>query len=88
MSEIVTMSSKGQIVIPKSLRDHLDLDSGTSFVVFGKEDTLVLKKVNVPSAKDAFEEIHRWGVNMAKEKGWKESDLAGIIHKRRGVKSA
>jgi antitoxin PrlF len=88
MSEIVTMSSKGQIVIPKSLRDHLDLDTGTSFAVFGENDTLVLKKVKVPTAKEAFEDVHRWGVSIAKAKGWKESDVAGIIHKRRGVKCA
>jgi antitoxin PrlF len=88
MSEIVRMSSKGQIVIPKSLRDHLDLDSGTNFAVFGENDTLVLKKVTVPTAKEAFETLHKWGVNLAKEKAWKESSVMRTIHKRRGVKGA
>jgi len=87
MSELVKMSSKGQIVVPKELREELDLGTGTSFVIFGKEDTLVLKKVEVPSAKEAFEKIHKWGTKLAKEKGWQQKDVMNIIHKGRGVKS-
>ncbi len=87
MSEIITMSSKGQIVVPKELRDQLSLMTGTSFVIFGREDTIVLKKVDVPSAKETFDKIHAWGVKLAKEKGWKQTDVMKIIHKGRGVKS-
>ena len=86
MSEIVTMSSKGQIVIPKDLREQLGLGIGTNFVVFGEEDTVVLKKVNLPSAKEAFEKIHTWGLKLAKEKRWKEEQVTKIIHKGRGIK--
>ena len=87
MSELVKMSSKGQIVVPKELREELDLDTGSSFVIFGKEDTLVLKKVNLPSAKEAFERINKWGTKITREKGWKEKDVMKMIHKGRGVKS-
>lgn len=87
MSELVKMSSKGQIVVPKDLREELDLGTGSSFVIFGKEDTLILKKVNVPSAKEAFEGINKWGTKLAKEKGWKEKDVMKMIHKGRGIKS-
>lgn len=72
MSEIVTMSSKGQIVVPKELREEMNIDSGTNFVIFGKGDTLVLKKVDVPKAEAVFEKIHQWGVKLAKKKNWKE----------------
>ena len=87
MKELITMSSKGQIVIPKDLREELGIDAGTNFVVFGKEDTLILKKVNVPTAKEVFEKVHRWGTALAKKKGWKESDVMVVIHKGGGVKS-
>ena len=50
MSEIVTMSSKGQIVVPKELREELKIDSGTNFVIFGKDGTLILKKIDVPKS--------------------------------------
>ena len=87
MKELITMSSKGQIVIPKDLREELGIDAGTNFVVFGKDDTLILKKVNVTTAKEVFEKVHRWGTALAKKKGWKESDVMVVIHKGRGVKS-
>ena len=75
MSEIVTMSSKGQIVVPKSLRQQLGLDTGNNFVIVGKEDTIILKKINLPSAKEVFNKIHKWGFATAKKKGWQEKDL-------------
>jgi antitoxin PrlF len=87
MSEIVTMSSKGQIVVPKSLREQLGIDTGSSFAVFGKEDTLILKKINVPTAKETFAKVNAWATKMAREKGWKEEDVVKQIHKGRGVKS-
>lgn len=86
MTELVTMSSKGQIVIPKDLREQLGFGRGASFAVFGKDDTLILKKVNVPSAKEAFAKIHKFGVEFARKRGLKERDVEKIIHKGRGLK--
>ena len=86
MAELITMSSKGQIVIPKDLREELGFGKGISFAVFGKDDTLILKKVNVPSAREAFEKIHKFGVEFARKRGLKESDVEKIIHKGRGIK--
>jgi len=83
MTELVTMSSKGQIVIPKDLREQLGFGKGISFAVFGKDDTLILKKVNVPTAKEVFDKVHKFGVQFAKSKGLKEKDVEQIIHKRR-----
>ncbi len=85
MTEIVTMSSKGQIVVPKSLREQLDMDAGSNFAVFGKDDTLILKKVKVPSVEEVFEKVHKWGTSFAKKKGFNEKDLMNKIHKRRGI---
>lgn len=81
MAEIVTMSSKGQIVVPKDLREEMGIDTGTNFAVFGKDDTLILKKVKVPTAKEAFEKVHKWGTQLAKKKGWKEEDFIRKINK-------
>lgn len=80
MSEIITMSSKGQIVVPKELRKELGIDTGTNFVIFGKDDTLVLKKIDVPKANEVFQKIHKWGTQLAKRKGWKEEDFIKKIN--------
>ena len=83
MSEIVTMSSKGQIVVPKELREAMNIDSGTSFVIFGKEDTLVLRKIDVPKANETFEKIHKWGTQLSKKKGWKEENFLRKLNANR-----
>jgi antitoxin PrlF len=69
MGEVVVtrMSSKGQIVVPKSLRDALGLDVGELFAMFGDEDTIILKRIDVPSKKE-FDEILAWGEKYAKKK--------------------
>ena len=64
---VTRMSSKGQIVVPKSLRDALGLDVGELFAMFGEEDTIILKKIDLPSDKD-FNEILEWGEKYAKKK--------------------
>ncbi len=40
------MSSKGQVVIPESIRKQLDLKEGAQFLVVGEGDVVVLKVVN------------------------------------------
>ena len=46
MIDIVTMSSKGQIVIPKKLRKEANLDSQDKFLVMGDKDKIVLERIS------------------------------------------
>ncbi len=48
--------------------------------VFGK-DSIILKRVAVPTAEEAFDELHKWGVAYAK--GLKEKDVVRKIHEGR-----
>ena len=86
MAELTILSSKGQIVVPKGMREDMRLVTGTPFAIFGKGDTIILKKVNIPTAKDVFEKVHKWGVKFAEDKGLKEGDINKFIHKGRGIK--
>lgn len=43
--EVVTLTSKGQLTLPKQYRDKLRLDKGSQLAVALKGDTLLLKKV-------------------------------------------
>ncbi len=47
-ADIVVMSSKGQVVVPRAVRDAVEADSGTEFVVYGCGDTIVFKKIELP----------------------------------------
>jgi len=42
------LSSKGQLVIPESIRIQMGLKTGTEFVVAGEKDILVLKILAPP----------------------------------------
>lgn len=76
------MSSKGQIVVPKSLREILGLHEGELFALFGEKDTIILKRIDVPSQND-LERILQWGHEYAKKKGIKENDVIKAITEAR-----
>ncbi len=82
--ELTKLSSKGQVVIPQHVRDELGLKEGETFAVIGKEDTIVLKKVSVPSPKEVFERLHSWGIKFAAKKSMKEENLQAAIKRSRG----
>ena len=77
MSEvaITKMSSKGQIVVPKRLRELLGISTGEVFAMFGNDDTLVLKRLNVPSRSE-FEALLHWGEEFARRRNIKKKDVA------------
>ena len=83
------VSSRGQVVIPRSIRRELDLKEGTPLVVFTDRDMIVLKAVQVPSREDLkkrLEEMFKWGEAHAKKLGIKESDVPKMIARVRGLK--
>ena len=50
---LVQLSSKGQLVIPKSIREALHLRAGTQFHVQIDEDKIILEPI-VPTVVDAL----------------------------------
>ena len=84
MSEVVftKMSSKGQIVIPKKLREMFGYNKGEIFALRGNENTLILKKVAVPSSNE-LERLFKWGEEYAKSKGIKKEDVLRTIQELR-----
>jgi AbrB family looped-hinge helix DNA binding protein len=51
--EVTRLSSKGQIVLPQGIRHKMSLEEGTAFVVIANGDTVVLKKLEMPSLAGA-----------------------------------
>ena len=39
------MTSKGQVVIPKDIREKKGIKEGEKFLVYGSEDSIILKRV-------------------------------------------
>lgn len=78
------LSSRGQVVIPETIRRSLGLKSGTEFVVFGEDGTVVLTVIEAPSMRE-FDEIIARARKGARRAGLRRSDIAEAI---RAVRSA
>lgn len=72
------MSSKGQVVIPESIRRKLGLQEGTRFLVVAEGDVVVLKAVAVP-ALASFQSLIRRARDQAVALGLTERDVAEAI---------
>ncbi len=79
------MSSKGQVVIPESIRKRLDLKEGAQFLVVGDADVVILKMV-VPPDMNEFDALIKQARQQAREAGLKPKDIAPAVAKARGGK--
>lgn len=55
MSEKATLTSKGQVTIPKEIREYLDLKEGKEIVFIKKGDGVMIR----PEVKDPVKELRR-----------------------------
>lgn len=55
--ELVTVSSKGQIVIPQTLRRVFGITPKTILLAYGGKNAIVLRKIKIPSIYKQWGEI-------------------------------
>jgi len=80
--EITSVSSRGQIVIPQGLRNRMKIREGEKFVVIGENNTIVLKKLEMPSFS-GIDKLLKKTREFAKKKGIKESDVEEAVKNSR-----
>ncbi len=79
------MSSKGQVVIPESIRKQLNLQEGAQFVVVGNADVVILKVV-LPPDMGEFDALIQQARKQAKKAGLTQNDIEFAIAKARSRK--
>ena len=57
--EVTTISEKGQVVIPQSIRKELGIKPKNKFLVYGRGNTIIMKKLELPSLKKEWEDIFK-----------------------------
>jgi AbrB family looped-hinge helix DNA binding protein len=84
MDQIATtrMSSKGQVVIPETIRKRLNLKEGAQFVVVGEGDVVILKAISAPSL-EPFDELIQQARQQAEDAGLKRTDITRAVAKAR-----
>lgn len=79
---VLTMSSKGQLVIPAEIRKKLSIGSGDKLAVYASDDVIMLKPIRIPTVEDfmkSMDEAQAWAASV----GYQESDINDIIKKTR-----
>lgn len=80
--EIASLSSKGQIVIPNSIRSDLKVGAGSKFAVISDGRNILLKPIERPK-KEEFDSLLRRSRAFAKRSGMKKDDVGKAIAKVR-----
>ena len=87
MTNVATtkMSSKGQVVIPETIRKRLNLRTGSQFIVVGENDVVILKTISPPAMED-FDRLIADTRKKVMQAGIKPADITAAIAKVRGGK--
>ncbi len=89
MSEYVTdvtaVSSKGQIVLPKTIRDSLSLMTGARLMVMCDGENILLKPIRKPDISE-FRSMMDAAKDWASDVGMKEEDIDEAIRDLRKTK--
>lgn len=81
-TRILTVSSKGQISLPVSIRKLLSIDTGDKLVAYTSGDVIMLKTLKLPTAEEfetSLDEAQKWAASV----GYEESDINDIIKSAR-----
>lgn len=76
--EFTKLSSKGQVVIPQEIREKLSLQEGEAFLVVTQDDTICLKKMEIPEPKTWREAVKPFR-EAAKKSRFTKEDLDKLI---------
>jgi len=57
--EVTTVSAKGQVVIPQALREKLKLKPKTRLLVYGEDDTIIMRRLHLPDLREEWERIRQ-----------------------------
>lgn len=73
-TEVTSLSSKGQVVIPDRIRKELGLVTGTKLIVISDGSNLLLKPLEEPKM-DVFKKLMEESKKFGKQEKLKKSDL-------------
>ena len=80
--EITSLSSKGQIVIPSSIRNDLKISAGDKFAIISDGENILLRPVEKPKV-DKFRALIAASRKYARENGLQKEDVVKAVKKVR-----
>ena len=77
--DLVKMSPKGQLVVPREIRAKENFKPSDRFVAFGVKGGVLFKRVSIPNVKVEFESLSREIAKQLKEREVKEKDVEEAV---------
>ena len=87
LTDVTSVSTKGQVVLPKSIRDSLTLQSGSKLLVISDGQSIVLKPIDMPDISE-FQSLMEAAASWADDVGMTEDDISSAIRTVRDRKKA
>ena len=78
VSEITTVSSKGQVVLPMSIRNAMNIQPGAKLMIFSDGESILLKPIIEPDASEVRAMLDAANARAA-EVGLSEEDVEDAI---------
>ena len=85
LTEITAVSSKGQVVLPKAIRDALTLIPGAKLMVLSDGENILLKPIRKPDISE-FRAMMDQSARWAAEVGMREEDIDIAVSEVRKVR--
>ena len=85
--EVLSVSSKGQIVLPVDIRKKMSIKEGDKLAAYALGDMIMLKPIDVPT-EDDFKKSLDQAAAWAQKAGYEESDVNDIVKAYRKSKKA
>jgi AbrB family looped-hinge helix DNA binding protein len=58
-ADVTVVSKKGQVVIPQTIRKKLGIKPKTKLLVYGYQDAVIMKKLEVPNITKELEDMYK-----------------------------
>ena len=83
-ADVTVVSVKGQVVIPQAIREKLRIGPKTKLLVYGYEDAVIMKKMEIPNVIKDLENLYRKVDQKVKKYGpLSDEEINGIIQQSR-----
>ena len=87
-ADITIVSEKGQVVIPQTIRKKLGIKPKTKLLIYGYQDAVIMKKLEVPDATKELEALYkRLDKKIAKHGELTNEEINEVIHDYRTKKN-
>jgi AbrB family looped-hinge helix DNA binding protein len=83
-ADVTVVSGKGQVVIPQAIREKLRIGPKTKLLVYGYQDAVIMKKMEIPDVIKDLEDLYRRVDQKVKKYGpLSDKEINDIIQQSR-----